>query len=269
MGPEGTPRRTIRLYYVRDNEDIDVYKIVFAWPSEDLILTNKKVQVLNNCKLYYYRISSPRPNAAEEIRALYFNGEKSTAKVFRVDPKVKTFATIEEARAPTIKHLDNAEREPHRQAIYDQRKNGMVCLKRESNHYILEIRKVEDAFGSFFTAGLDFPSQPVPINLYYLGLWLVDGKRNDTLIYNNNEREIVGYLSKYVASLGMFLKKDPKNLFYSIRGTRYDEDGYTRSTGIRTDIPGFNVPFIEKGSKPTENKLLQELRNLRGKQARI
>lgn len=51
---------------------------------------------MNNRKSYYYHELSSRPNAAEEICASHFNGEKTITEVFRVNPAVKNFTTFEE-----------------------------------------------------------------------------------------------------------------------------------------------------------------------------
>ena len=43
----------------------------------------------------------------------------------------------------------------------------------------------------------------LPVDPHFLGLWLGDGSRNDTTIFNNHEPEIVNFLRQHAAKLGL------------------------------------------------------------------
>lgn len=57
----------------------------------------------------------------------------------------------------------------------------------------------------FRCPGLEFDEQPVPVNPYFLGLWLGDGHRCRTTIYNNHEEAIREFLASYAAELDLQL----------------------------------------------------------------
>ncbi|KAL9536690.1 hypothetical protein MBANPS3_012449 [Mucor bainieri] len=95
-----------------------------------------------------------------------------------------------------------------------------------------------ESFPMFFTAGLEFQERHVPVDPYYLGLWVGDGNRRSTTIYNQNDEPIVNYLRNYADHLGMRLTRDPRK------------------------VPNFNVPYIRDNTNRLENKLLRELQNL-------
>jgi pre-mRNA-processing factor 8 len=52
--------------------------------------------------------------------------------------------------------------------------------------------------------GFELPEQTVPVNPYFLGLWLGDGNRKSTTIYNNHEVPIREFLASYAAELNLF-----------------------------------------------------------------
>ena len=55
----------------------------------------------------------------------------------------------------------------------------------------------------FRCRGFEYPETDVPVNPYFLGLWLGDGDRRKTTIYNNHEAEIRGFLASYAAELDL------------------------------------------------------------------
>ena len=65
----------------------------------------------------------------------------------------------------------------------------------------------------------EYPSQGVPLDPYFLGLWLGDGLRHYTTIANNHEAEIVDFLASYAAELDLQLSYHG-GLSYSIVGTK-------------------------------------------------
>ncbi|OJI82187.1 hypothetical protein ASPTUDRAFT_45577 [Aspergillus tubingensis CBS 134.48] len=57
----------------------------------------------------------------------------------------------------------------------------------------------------FRSPGFELPEVNVPVNPYFLGLWLGDGSRFNTTIFNNHEAEIVDFLRKHAAELDLHL----------------------------------------------------------------
>ena len=57
----------------------------------------------------------------------------------------------------------------------------------------------------FRSPGFELPEQKVPVNPYFLGLWLGDGNRRNTIIYNNHEVAVREFLVCYAAELDLHL----------------------------------------------------------------
>lgn len=57
----------------------------------------------------------------------------------------------------------------------------------------------------FRAFGFEYPEQAVPVNPYFLGLWLGDGSRRSAMIYNNHETEIRDFLVAHAAELDLQL----------------------------------------------------------------
>ncbi|KAL5361955.1 putative pre-mRNA splicing factor [Aspergillus floccosus] len=57
----------------------------------------------------------------------------------------------------------------------------------------------------FRSPGFDLPEQSVPVNPYFLGLWLGDGNRRYTTIYTDHEQAIQEFLVNHAAELDMHL----------------------------------------------------------------
>ena len=53
-----------------------------------------------------------------------------------------------------------------------------------------------------YKVAVEFPRKPVPIDPYFLGLWLGDGKSEDSRIFNT-DKEVIDYLQKYAVENGM------------------------------------------------------------------
>nr|OQO10353.1 hypothetical protein B0A51_18762 [Rachicladosporium sp. CCFEE 5018] len=53
--------------------------------------------------------------------------------------------------------------------------------------------------------GFDLPEQNVPVNPYFLGLWLGDGSRRSTAITNNHEAPAVEFMSRHAVELDLHL----------------------------------------------------------------
>ncbi|KAK0270700.1 pre-mRNA-splicing factor 8 [Friedmanniomyces endolithicus] len=57
----------------------------------------------------------------------------------------------------------------------------------------------------FRSHGFEMPAKPVPVDSYFLGLWLGDGTRQSTNIGNNHETEVVEFLVDHAAELDLHL----------------------------------------------------------------
>ena len=57
----------------------------------------------------------------------------------------------------------------------------------------------------FRSPGFELPDQKVPVNPYFLGLWLGDGNRKSTTIYTDHESEIREFLVDHAAELDLNL----------------------------------------------------------------
>ncbi|KAL2819366.1 putative pre-mRNA splicing factor [Aspergillus cavernicola] len=53
--------------------------------------------------------------------------------------------------------------------------------------------------------GFELPEQTVPVNPYFLGLWLGDGKRQKTITYSNHEEAVREFLINHAAELDLHL----------------------------------------------------------------
>ncbi len=73
-----------------------------------------------------------------------------------------------------------------------------------------------------FKAAVDFRKQPVPLDPYFIGLWLGDGSRHKPVI-TSGDPEIVDYYRIYAAAHGLKLREEPGigcSQWYFTRGAR-------------------------------------------------
>lgn len=68
------------------------------------------------------------------------------------------------------------------------------------------------------SGGLDYPARPVPLDPMFLGLWLGDGDRRNTRVYNSHEEEVVQYLRRNAARLDMQLSFQGHVAYATIMG---------------------------------------------------
>jgi pre-mRNA-processing factor 8 len=66
-------------------------------------------------------------------------------------------------------------------------------------------RKERRKYRLFRSPGFDLPYEDTPVNPYFLGLWLGDGNRRSTTIFNNHEEEVRDFLVRYAAELDLQL----------------------------------------------------------------
>jgi replicative DNA helicase len=75
--------------------------------------------------------------------------------------------------------------------------------------FLSKSKKFQNNFKGF-KVGIDLPEQAVPIDPYFIGLWLGDG-RSGAVGITTQDVEIVDYLHGYAASLGMVVTKYDSN----------------------------------------------------------
>ena len=81
--------------------------------------------------------------------------------------------------------------------------------------------------------GMEFPDIVVPIDPYFLGLWLGDGHSRELCVTNSDE-EVLSYLTKYAEKMGGNLKEQNSPKVYRIRNCGYLSK-QMREMGIMTN----------------------------------
>jgi pre-mRNA-processing factor 8 len=72
----------------------------------------------------------------------------------------------------------------------------------------------------FRSPGFELPHQAVPVNPYFLGLWLGDGNRRSTTIYSNHEAAVREFLASHAAELDLQLVWHEKLGYSTVGRTR-------------------------------------------------
>ncbi|KAF7881621.1 uncharacterized protein EAF02_006309 [Botrytis sinoallii] len=128
----------------------------------------------------------------------------------------------------------------------------------------------------FRSPGFELPEQDVPVNPYFLGLWLGDGSRSSTTIFSNHEHEVREFLVSHAAELDLHLVWHGSLSYPTVARTRIANrplpkanidivdvqklvDGMDNSTS--SPIPS-SPPVVPADSIPTE--ALPQLRSDRG-----
>lgn len=119
-------------------------------------------------------------------------------------------------------------------------KHGDV-LNIEVRDYIQKSSKFKSNYKGY-KVGIEFTETPLPIDPYFLGVWLGDGNSANIKI-TNQDAEVINYLRDYAEELNMSL-------------VRYDQMERTSSYGIT---------MIEKGSKGSLQSSLRSLNVLNNK----
>lgn len=66
-------------------------------------------------------------------------------------------------------------------------------------------QKERSKYRLFRSPGFDLPQQDVPVNPYFLGLWLGNGNRHSTTIYSNHESAVREFLVSHATELDLHL----------------------------------------------------------------
>ncbi|KAG9246501.1 putative pre-mRNA splicing factor [Calycina marina] len=75
----------------------------------------------------------------------------------------------------------------------------------------------------FRSPGFDLPFQEVPVDPYFLGLWLGHCSRKSSIIMNNDESEVVNFLSSHAAELDLYLAHCSKLSYATVEHTRFGD----------------------------------------------
>ncbi|KAJ9134458.1 Pre-mRNA-processing-splicing factor 8 [Pleurostoma richardsiae] len=183
LGPDGRPRRAFNIVSGKDR----LYRIKIGAHKEDLVVTSNHILVLHREK--------PRGNSYQGL-SIQSHHERFETRFGDLPIPTSSPAAPERPRN-----------------LAKQREDFMSALK-SAISWILNAQRAEFAaldeserrkYRLFRCPGFDLPEQPVPVNPYFLGLWLGDGNRKSTTMYSNHEKEIVEFLTSHAAELDLQL----------------------------------------------------------------
>jgi hypothetical protein len=178
MGDDSTPRRVLSLAQGED----EMYDIIptkgdkYTVNSEHILVLKYNSFGITNC-------SKTQPN--KPYRADYFDN-KSVSKLG------KGFKTIEEAN----KFLNKYKTEENRivEISVKDYLNLAPSLRRELKG---------------FRKGVEFPHRELPIDPYFIGIWLGDGSSH-TSKFTTADEIILNYMTKEVGKYGLYINKEGK-----------------------------------------------------------
>ncbi|GAB0136008.1 hypothetical protein EsDP_00004326 [Epichloe bromicola] len=89
----------------------------------------------------------------------------------------------------------------------------------------------------FRSPGFELPERAVPVDPYFLGLWLGDGNRRSTTIYTNHETETREFLEDHAAELDLHLVAHGQLGHATVERTSLCEQELPRATNQVVDRP--------------------------------
>ncbi|KAF7909639.1 uncharacterized protein EAF01_003357 [Botrytis porri] len=168
LGPDGEPRRAFNIVSGKDK----LYRIKFGSRKEDLVVTGNHILVLHREKGYgnaYDGTSETGNDNDEGENTLTLQKFQSTASR---DVSTAEYYDTVLLTATQFAALDENERSKHR---------------------------------LFRSPGFELPEQDVPVNPYFLGLWLGDGSHSSSTIFGNHEHEVREFIISHAAELDIHL----------------------------------------------------------------
>ncbi|KAL3474204.1 NUC071 domain-containing protein [Aspergillus californicus] len=174
LGPDGTSRRAFNIVSGCDR----LYRIKIDGRKEDLVVTPNHILVLHREK---------------RIHANTDNGPYIQSHAQRFPPMPSENGEDPEATNEEVGLLE---------VSAGERYETVEMTAAEFAALDLEERK---RYRVFRCPGFELPEQPVPVNPYFLGLWLGDGNRSHPTIYSNHEEAVREFLINHAAELDMHL----------------------------------------------------------------
>ncbi len=214
LGPDGGPRRASNIVKGTDR----LYRIKIGGQNEDLVVTPNHILVLHREKVSTNKYEGPviqrhRQRLEDQLGDLPIPSSSpanETCSNNQVKIRAGSQSYEEEADlgigAVIVDELSASER-------YD------TVEMTAADFAALDMQE-KGKYRLFRSTGFELPEQAVPVNPYFLGLWLGDGSRSKTTIYINHEAEIQDFLSRHAAELDLHLAWLGKPAYSTLGRTR-------------------------------------------------
>ncbi|TEY39244.1 hypothetical protein BOTCAL_0464g00050 [Botryotinia calthae] len=102
----------------------------------------------------------------------------------------------------------------------------------------------------FRSPGFELPEQDVPVNPYFLGLWLGDGSRSSTTIFSNHEQEVREFLISHAAELDLHLVWHGSLSYATVGRTRI----------ANRPLPKANIDVVDRPSRRFSRQTIKKQR---------
>ena len=100
----------------------------------------------------------------------------------------------------------------------------------------------------FRCPGFELPEQTVPVNPYFLGLWLGDSKRNSNTVYGNHEAAVREFLACYAPELDLQLNEDDDDdVALELIGALSEDEVKDDDKDLDSSSADESVQFIDEG----------------------
>jgi pre-mRNA-processing factor 8 len=206
LGPDGGPRRAFNI--VKGEERL--YRIKIGASKEDLVVTANHILVLHKNKSYGNQHEGPTVEGHHDR----FAERLGNLPEPRSEPANATGPNnIVKSRADFMSALKN-ESLIEEDGDVEEGDETMPEVS-ASEHYDTVVMTAaqlsaldEDEIAKyelFRSPGFELPEESVPINPYFLGLWLGDGHHSHSTISSNHETAVREFLATYAAELDLHL----------------------------------------------------------------
>ncbi|RYP23233.1 hypothetical protein DL767_008881 [Monosporascus sp. MG133] len=226
LGPDGGPRRAFNV--VKGKERL--YRIKIGSHKEDLVVTPNHILVLHREKSGTNKYEG---HTVEGQRSR-LEGQLGDSPVPSSDPtdpdrpnnlvkqRPSFLSALKSYVFPSLRsstaELDSVQDDPYDHGASCGEANITSLEPQEASptgsYDTIEMTAAQFAalepkersrYRLFRSPGFELPEHAVPINPYFLGLWLGDGSRSSTTIYPNPEAEIRDFLVRHAAELDLQL----------------------------------------------------------------
>ena len=198
LGPDGGSRRAFNVVKGTDS----LYRIKIGSCKEDLVVTPNHILVLHREKILRNQHIGPEVQSHRQ----------------RFDPVL-----LGSAEERTIEGLDFEEDDalpegPAAPQVSVAERYDTVEMTAADFAFLEPAERAKHRL--FRCPGFELPEQVVPVNPYFLGLWLGNGKRSITTIYRNHEATVREFLACYAAELDLHLVWHGQLGYATLRKTR-------------------------------------------------